>query len=94
MTITILDGGMGRALFVAHEDVANLVLLEQLVIDREDGPAGIAEHHLDALIRQGFYDHRRARHRLRHRSVPLFRSREHKKRALPDPEQRIDPGWT
>ena len=48
---------MHGALFVAHQDVAHAVGLEQRVIDRKHGAARIAEHELDALIRQGFDDH-------------------------------------
>ena len=36
-------GGMGRALLVAHENVANLLLVEDRVVDRQDRAAGIAE---------------------------------------------------
>jgi hypothetical protein len=49
----IAFGGMHRALFVAHEDVADGVLLEDLVIDRQDRAAGIAEYDVDALILEG-----------------------------------------
>jgi hypothetical protein len=55
-------GGMHRALFVAHEDVADVVLLKDLVIDRKHGAAGIAEYDLDALILQGLDHHLRAGH--------------------------------
>jgi hypothetical protein len=43
-------GGVHRALLVAHEHVAHLVLLEQLVVDEQDGAARVAEHVLDALF--------------------------------------------
>jgi hypothetical protein len=43
---------MGRALLVAHQDVLDLVLLENLVIDRQDGAARIAEDVFDALVGQ------------------------------------------
>ena len=59
-------GHMDGALFVAHQDVTDRVLLENLVVDRQHGAAGIAEHHLDALILQGLHHHLRAGHRPRH----------------------------
>jgi hypothetical protein len=34
-------------LFVAYEDVLELVLLEDLVVDRQDGASRIAEYELD-----------------------------------------------
>ena len=43
-------GGMHRALLVAHEDVLDPVLLEQLVVDEEHGAAGVAEYVLDPLL--------------------------------------------
>ena len=41
-----------RRLFVAHQDVANGVLLENCVIDRQHRAAGVAENHLNAVILQ------------------------------------------
>jgi hypothetical protein len=61
---------MHRALFVAHEDVADGVLLEDLVIDRKDRAAGISEYDLDALILEGFDHHLRACHLACHRGHP------------------------
>jgi hypothetical protein len=49
-------GRMGRALFVADQNVTDVVLLEDRVIDGKYGAAGIAENHIDALILQGFDD--------------------------------------
>ena len=43
---------MGRGLFVADEDVADALLLEQRVINWEDGPAGIAENDVHTEIAQ------------------------------------------
>ena len=43
-------GRVDRALLVADQDVAQGVLLEQRVIDRQDGAARIAEHHVDPLV--------------------------------------------
>ncbi len=47
---------MRRALLVAHEDVLDLVLLEQLVVDVQDRAAGIAEDVLDAFFLQAADD--------------------------------------
>ena len=55
-------GRMDRALLVPDEDVADVVLLEQLVVDREDGAAGIAEHGVDALVLERLDHHPGARH--------------------------------
>ncbi len=41
---------MQRRLLVAHEDVLEPVLLEDLVVDVEDRAAGIAEHVFDAFF--------------------------------------------
>jgi hypothetical protein len=46
-------GGMDGGLLVPHQDVAELVLLEERVIERKDGAAGIPENNLDTLIHQG-----------------------------------------
>ena len=44
-------GGVGRALLVGGEDVAELVpVLVQGVVDVDDLPAGVAEDHLAALL--------------------------------------------
>ena len=60
---------MDRALFVPHEDVADVVLLEDLVIDRQHRAARIAEHGIHTLILQGLHDHPRAAHHLGHLSL-------------------------
>ena len=41
---------MNRRLFVPNEDVLDLVVLEQGVIDRKHGTAGVAEYNLDTLV--------------------------------------------
>ena len=46
-------GGVHRAAFLADQDVADGVLLEDRVVDRQYGAAGIAEDDLDALVLQG-----------------------------------------
>ena len=53
---------MHGAAFLAHQDVLHLVLLEQLVVDRQHGAAGIAEQVLDALVGERADDHLRAGH--------------------------------
>ena len=62
-------GGVGRALLVAHEDVADLFLVEDRVIDRQHRAAGIAEDDIDALILQRFDDHFRAGHMSGHNTI-------------------------
>jgi hypothetical protein len=51
-----------RALLVAHQDVAHMVLLEERIVDRQHGASGIAENDIDALIDQSADDHLRSRH--------------------------------
>ena len=53
--------GMHRGLLVAHQDVADRVLLEHRIIDRQHRAAGIAENHLDALLLQRTKQHFGAR---------------------------------
>ena len=53
---------MAGALLVTDEDMLDIVLLDDLVIDRQDGAAGITEDVLDALVFQGPDDHFRAGH--------------------------------
>ena len=55
-------GGMDRALLVANQNVADLLLLEDRVVDRQHRSAGIAEQHLDTLILQGRDHHFRSGH--------------------------------
>ena len=45
-------GGMGRALLVAHQDVADRVFA-QSVVDGQDGAAGIAKHFANTLAFEG-----------------------------------------
>ncbi len=70
---------MGRALLVAHQDVPDLVLLENLVVDRQHRAARIAEDMGHALIGQRRQNDLRTRHLLSvlftHRLNPhVFRS--------------------
>ncbi len=46
---------MHRGLLVAHQDVAQPVLLEERIVDRQDRAARIAEDDLDILVDQGFH---------------------------------------
>ena len=59
----IAFGRVHRALLVAHENVLEPVLLEQLVIDGQHGAARIAENMLDALVGKRLEHHFRACHR-------------------------------
>jgi hypothetical protein len=47
---------MDRALLVAHQDMPQRILLEQRVVDRQDGAAWIAENDIHALISEGSDD--------------------------------------
>ena len=58
----IAFGGVHRALLVAHQDVLDLLLLEQRVIDRQHRAARIAEDVLDALIGERLDHHFGAGH--------------------------------
>jgi hypothetical protein len=45
-----------RALLVTHQDMAHLVLLEELVVDEQNRAAGVAEYVFDALLLQAAHD--------------------------------------
>jgi hypothetical protein len=51
----IAFGRMDGRLLVAHQDVAQPVLLEQRIVDGQDRAARIAEDDLDFLVDQGFH---------------------------------------
>ncbi len=53
-------GGVRRAGFVPHEDVADPVVAEQFVVDRQHRAARVAEHEFDALTDQAFDQYRSA----------------------------------
>src|SRR5262245_13978534 len=53
---------MHGALLMAHQHMAQRILLEQLVIDGKDGAARITENDVDALIHQSPDHHLRAVH--------------------------------
>ena len=59
----IAFGGVHRRLLVADEDVADAVLLEDGIVERQHGAAGIAEDDLYALLDQRLEHHLRAVHR-------------------------------
>jgi len=59
---------------MTHEDVADLLLLDQRIIDRKRGASGISENVLNALIRERFYDHLSAGHLLWHLTHSSSRS--------------------
>ncbi len=48
-------GGVHGRLLVAHQHMAQPVLLEERIVDRKDGATGIAEDDLDFLVDQGFH---------------------------------------
>ena len=50
-------GGMHGGLFVAHEDMLDLVLLVQLVVDVEYRAAGIAPDEFDVLVSERAHEH-------------------------------------
>ncbi len=66
-------GRMHRAAFLANQDVADSVLLEQRIIDRQYGAAGIAENNLYALVLKGTKKDfcSRLSHIRRHSSAPV-----------------------
>ena len=54
---------MGRALLVGGENMAHLpAIVVKLVVDIEDGAAGVAEYGIDALLQQTFHQDLRACH--------------------------------
>ncbi len=55
---------VGCPLLVADQNVLHLLLLEDLVVDRQHRAAGIAEHMLDPLVGQRLQHHLGARHQL------------------------------
>src|SRR5439155_16983351 len=64
-------GSVDRAAFLAYQDVAQRILLEQRIVDRQDRTAGIAEYDIDALIQECLDDDIRTTDRLgRHDLLP------------------------
>jgi hypothetical protein len=64
------------ALLVAHQHVAHLVLLEQLVVNPQHGAARIAEQELDALFLQAAHHDLRAAELQTLDSVHTVKARE------------------
>ena len=58
----IAFGGMDGAALLPDQDVTQRVLLEQRVVDRQDGATGIAEDEFYALVHQRLEDDFRTRH--------------------------------
>ena len=50
----IAFGGMGRPRFVAHQDMADILVGKELIIDRQHRAAGIAEDEFDTLPFEAF----------------------------------------
>ena len=69
----ITFGGMNSPLLVAHQNVTQLVLLKDLVVNRKDSTAWIAEDDLNTLIDQGTNNYARTGHGsfCRHRSYSI-----------------------
>ena len=51
--LCVSGGGVTGTLLVADEDVADLLRVEERVVDREDGAAGNAEYRVDARAPRG-----------------------------------------
>ena len=62
---------MHRALLVADEHVLDLVLVEERIVDRQHGAAGITEDVLDTLVLKRLDDHLGAGHLSGHRFAPI-----------------------
>jgi hypothetical protein len=57
---------MHGALLVAHEDVLDLILVEDRIVNGKNGPTGITEDMLDSLVLQSTDHHFGSGHRLAH----------------------------
>jgi hypothetical protein len=66
---------------LAHQHVLDLLLLEELVIDRQNRAAGIAEDVLDALIGKRPNDHLGAAHLKCHAGGSVARNPQQRRRA-------------
>ena len=77
-------GRVHGPLLMPHEDVAQRILLEKRIVDRQDGTAGIAEYDIDALVHQSLDDDLRSAQRLgRHHNLHRQQHRARPKRAPP-----------
>ena len=65
-------GGVHGAALLPHQDVTDLVLLEQLVVDGENGASGVSEYIHDALVDERLDEDLRTGHLfVRHRKLLL-----------------------
>ena len=55
---------VGRALFMAHQNVTDAILLKQRIINGQDRATAVAKHHFDTLSDQGFEQYFSAGHHL------------------------------
>ena len=69
--LRVAGGGVAGALLVAHQDVADLLGVEQRVVQREDRAARNAEYDVRAKLLEGPDDRLRAGHALRRRTAIL-----------------------
>ncbi len=65
---------MDGAPFLAHQDVAQRILLEQRIVDRQDRAAGIAEYDIDTLIDERLDDDISSTDRLGRHDILLNRN--------------------
>ena len=75
-------GRMDRPLFMAHQHMADPVLLENLVINRQHRAAWIPEYDVHTLVLEGLNHHFRSGHLTCHMLAPFmtsFNLRAHKK---------------
>ena len=75
----IAFGGMGRAGLLPHEDMANTLVMEQGVVNRQHRTAGIAEHEFDPEPRQAVDQNLRAAALFTHCLVLFFELRASKR---------------
>ena len=88
---SIALGGVGRALLVADQNMLHLVLLENLVVDRQHRPSGVAEHMLHPLVGQRLQNNLSTRHFARSHgilsvSIPSNTSRRSRQQKRPPRE--------
>ena len=69
--------GVHRAAFLAHQDVAQRILLEERVVNRQDRAARIAENDIDALVDERLDDDIRSTDRLGRHDELLGKKRLH-----------------
>jgi len=62
---------MHGALFVAHQNMADTILLENFVVNRQHSAARISEYRVHALIFKGLHHHFRTGHLTCHCLAPF-----------------------